>query len=94
MLPCAYKSFFGIDCPACGFQRSFILLLKGNFAESFIMYPPLLFVLLMFAAFTVHVFNKKIIGKRIVTSYAWTVLGIVMLSYIVKMIFFRAEIIS
>ena len=94
MLPCAYKSFFGIDCPACGFQRSFILLLKGNFADSFVMYPPLLFVLLMLVAFTVHAFNKKLIGKRIVTSYAWTVLGIVILSYIIKMVFYNGEIIS
>ena len=91
LLPCAYKSLFGIDCPACGFQRSFIQLLKGNFTDSFSLYPPLLLVLLMFIVFAVHVFNKKIIGKRIVTSYAWTVLGIVMLNYIIKMIFFNGE---
>ena len=94
MLPCAYKSFFGIDCPACGFQRSFIQLMKGNFGESFLLYPPLLFVLLMFAAFTVHAFNKKIIGKRIVTTYAWAVLGIVLVNYLIKMIFFKGQILA
>lgn len=94
MLPCAYKSLFGIDCPLCGFQRSFIQLMKGNIGESFVLYPPLVFVLLMFAAFAVHAFNRKIIGKRIVSSYAWTVLGIIMLNYIIKLIFFKGEIIS
>ena len=94
MLPCAYKSFFGIDCPLCGFQRSFIQLMKGNFGESFALYPPLVFVLLMFAAFTVHAINKRIIGKRMVSSYAWMVLGIVMLNYIIKLIFFKGEVIA
>lgn len=42
MFPCIYKQLFGIDCPFCGFQRSVIALLKGDFADSFIFYPPLI----------------------------------------------------
>lgn len=91
MLPCAYKSLLGIDCPACGIQRSFIQLLKGNFSESFSLYPPLLLVLLLFIVIAIHVFNKKIVGKRIVTTYAGTVLGIVMLNYFIKMFFFNGD---
>ena len=94
LLPCAYKSLFGFDCPACGFQRSFIQLIKGNFAESFSLYPPLLFVLLMFLFFAIHVINKNILGKRLVSRYAWVVLGVVMLNYVIKMVFLKGLILS
>jgi len=47
MLPCIYKKYLGFDCPGCGIQRSLISLLKGDFAESFELYPPLIFVLLL-----------------------------------------------
>lgn len=38
-LPCLFKKYFHVDCPGCGFQRSIIALLKGNFAESFLLFP-------------------------------------------------------
>jgi hypothetical protein len=34
LFACYFKSHFGIECPACGMQRAFIALLKGNFADS------------------------------------------------------------
>lgn len=42
MIPCLSKQVFGIECPGCGLQRSVALLLKGEFLESFAMYPALL----------------------------------------------------
>lgn len=47
LFPCAFKSFFGIDCPGCGFQRSVISLLKGDLAASFHFYPATLPILLL-----------------------------------------------
>lgn len=35
LLECFFKSHFGIECPGCGAQRSFIALLKGHITESF-----------------------------------------------------------
>lgn len=49
MLPCAYKKYFGVECPGCGMQRSFIALSKGEVAESLYLFPallPLAFMLL------------------------------------------------
>jgi hypothetical protein len=46
MLPCAYKSIFGFDCPGCGFQRSFIALLKGDMGRSLLLYPATIPLLL------------------------------------------------
>jgi len=41
-IPCIYKSILGIECPTCGFQRAFILLLKGDLAKSLLVYPALI----------------------------------------------------
>jgi len=46
MFPCFYKQAFGISCPMCGFQRSIIELIKGNFIESFLQFPALFPLLL------------------------------------------------
>lgn len=40
-MPCAYREFFGMDCPFCGGQRSVLLLLQGRFRESFLLFPAL-----------------------------------------------------
>ena len=51
MFPCFYKQAFGISCPMCGFQRSVIELLNGNFMESIHQFPaliPLLFTAVVF----------------------------------------------
>jgi hypothetical protein len=86
MLPCAYKYFFGIDCPACGAQRSLLLLMQGNFAESFRMYPPLIFLLLLvFFAVAYLIFPKKIKAKFL-KQYAVFVLMIIAANYTYKIV--------
>lgn len=49
LLPCPFKYFSGYDCPGCGFQRSLLALLKGDFQHSFELYPPTLPILVTFA---------------------------------------------
>ncbi|PTS91859.1 hypothetical protein DBR11_28290 [Pedobacter sp. HMWF019] len=39
-LPCPLKQLTGYDCPGCGFQRSLLALLKGDFKDSLSLYPP------------------------------------------------------
>ena len=85
MLPCAYKYIFGIDCPVCGGQRSFLLLIKGDIAGSFRMYPPLLPVLLCAILVIIHLVNKKAVPANRIKLFSLIVLGIVMISYGVKM---------
>lgn len=58
MLPCPVKSIFGIECPGCGMQRSFIAFMHGNFAESFLLYPALIPILLMMGLLLTHLFFK------------------------------------
>lgn len=53
LLTCPFKYLTGIDCPGCGFQRSVLALLQGDFGKSFALYPatiPLLLAVLWWGA--------------------------------------------
>jgi len=81
MLPCLYKSIFGIDCPGCGFQRSCIALLKGDLIKSLSLYPatiPIFITAGFFIVNTVFKFKKQnaikkgllgIVGVIVVVNY-------------------------
>jgi hypothetical protein len=58
MLPCPVKSLFGIDCPGCGMQRSFIELIRGNIGDSLLLYPALIPVMLMMILLIAHLVIK------------------------------------
>lgn len=45
LLTCPFKYLTGFDCPGCGFQRSCLALLHGDWSESFRFYPPTLLFL-------------------------------------------------
>jgi len=59
MFPCFYKQIFGISCPMCGFQRSIIELLKGDFTESIFQFPALFPLLLTAFVFIVLKFLRS-----------------------------------
>lgn len=42
MIPCSWKETFGVECPACGTQRSFFALIQGDILDSLILFPALL----------------------------------------------------
>lgn len=84
MLPCMHKKFFGVDCLGCGIQRSFFLLLQGDFSGAFKMYPALFTMILFFALIGLQIAHKKrnyhkpIVATGIITAI------IMMVSYCVK----------
>ena len=41
MLPCFTKKLLGFECMGCGLQRAAALLIKGQFADAFLMYPAI-----------------------------------------------------
>lgn len=85
MLPCALKTIFGIDCPICGFQRAFILLLQGRFVDSFKMYPPLLPCLLFMVIIAIYCIRRQAIKPRLLWLSSYILLGIIFGSYFIKM---------
>lgn len=79
-----YKSTLGVDCPGCGFQRSLILLLKGDIAGSFVMFPALLPTFITFLILITHlIFKFKNGHKYILVSFITTTITMVV-SYILK----------
>jgi hypothetical protein len=48
MLPCLNRELLGVECPGCGLQRAFALLLQGDFTGAFYMYPALFTLILLF----------------------------------------------
>ncbi|HTA26927.1 MAG TPA: DUF2752 domain-containing protein [Bacteroidia bacterium] len=85
LLPCAFKTLFGIDCPICGFQRAFLLLLQGKFTDSFKVYPPLIPCLLFLAIVLAYVINKKAIKPTFIKISSYSVLAIIFVNYFFKL---------
>lgn len=84
LLPCAYQSLFGIECPICGFQRALVLLLRGDIKQSFFMYAPLLPVIFLLIIFVLHLFNKKLVNRNILIYYSSFVIIIITVNYFIK----------
>ncbi len=70
MIPCLSKTLFGIECLGCGFQRSFLLLLQGDFTASFQMYPALFSSLLFLGFLSFHFIYKGIISQKLIVIVA------------------------
>jgi len=84
LFACPFKAHFGIDCPGCGFQRSVISLLKGNFLESLKLYPatiPFLFVLVFML---VHLKYDFKFGAQLIKITVATIAVIILINYIYK----------
>ncbi|QNL52384.1 DUF2752 domain-containing protein [Olivibacter sp. SDN3] len=81
LIPCPFKFITGIDCPGCGFQRSFLLLIQGQLNASIQQYPPTIPLLLLGAFFLVkqrYAFKNSeqiatvlscLVGMHILVSY-------------------------
>jgi len=85
MLPCLNKKLFGVECFGCGFQRSFLHLIKGDFTEAFLLYPAI-YTLILFLLFVL--FNLKFKFKnarKIILTLATINILIIVISYIIKM---------
>jgi len=86
ILPCSFKSWFGVDCLGCGIQRAFILLLKGEYSASFYLYPALIPIILMLVLLVLHlVFKFKLGLKWLKYMFIFNVI-IVLINYIIKFI--------
>ena len=83
MLPCLNKKLFGVDCLGCGFQRSFLHLIKGDFAEAFHLYPAI-YTLILFLLFVLLNLKFKFKNARkIILTLATINILIIVISYII-----------
>lgn len=82
--PCFYKEHFGFECFGCGFQRSVIELLKGNFIESIKLYPALIPMLVTFTFLVVHLKFKFTFGAKLLTILFICTISIMALNFLYK----------
>jgi hypothetical protein len=84
LLSCPFKKLTGVDCPGCGFQRSIIALIEGNFRKSIQLYPAAI-PLLMTALFVLFAVRLKVDNRHIIKKTLYIATGgIMIISYVVK----------
>jgi hypothetical protein len=87
LIPCPFKWLTGCDCPACGTQRSFIELLRGEFVKSWQLNPAGIGLVLFTFLF---VATSKLESKvRVQTRnlYLLLLLSVVMIHWLVRLFF-------
>ena len=84
-IPCLWQSLFHMNCPGCGFQRASLLLIKGRFADSFLMYPALIPMLLFFLFLLADRKFRFPFTKKIIVPAVFTLFMIIFVSYIIKL---------
>ncbi len=85
---CFWKDNFGMECPGCGFQRAFNLLLEGKFWESIQMYPALIPMLLLVVFLILHLIFRFRFGARALLYSSLGITAVIFASYIVKQVIF------
>lgn len=83
---CIYKKYLGIECPGCGMQRSLIALMKGDFVESFMLFPALIPLILMFIFLLLHIKFQYKQGARILVFWFITNTILIVINYIYKLL--------
>ena len=88
MIPCLSKKLLGIDCFGCGIQRSFLLLIQGEFEAAFYMYPAIYSMFLFFTFIGLQLLQKNrnyhpwIVSLGIITAI------IMIVSYFYKLLYY------
>jgi hypothetical protein len=86
LLTCPIKAMWGVDCMGCGFQRGLLLLLRGEFWASFVMFPALIPLLGMFLFLIVHLRFEIKHGARILLYMFILVISIMFFHAIFKLL--------
>ncbi len=85
MLPCLSRQLLGISCPGCGLQRAVALLLRGEWVDSFLMYPALLPMIVLFGFILADLLVGIRKGTRIISILAVTTVAAILINYLIKL---------
>lgn len=86
MLNCPSKKWLHIDCPGCGFQRSFFALTEGDIVKSFNLYPATLPILVLSIFTILHLKYKFDAGALVIKIFFILIAIIILAFYIYKII--------
>lgn len=80
------KQLFGIDCPGCGMQRAFALILRGEFLDALFMFPAIYTMVAFFGLIALNFLDKKRNYHKIIIALG-IINGLIMIiSYIYKIL--------
>jgi hypothetical protein len=87
LIPCPFKYLTHLDCPGCGFQRSFLALIQGDVQASFDLYPPTIPLLITFLYFALsHKLPLNVSTNDTVKKTVFIIAGtLVTVNYIIKL---------
>jgi len=86
MIPCSWKETFGIECPSCGAQRSFLELIHGHILDSILLFPALLPLMSVALLTIIHLIHPLKNGPYwIIRLFALSAV-LMFVSWIVKLI--------
>jgi len=87
LFPCLNKKLFGFECLGCGFQRSLVALLHGDFIAAFTLYPAI-YTLLFFVGYIIaNFFFKFKNAQKVIRYFAIINIIIIIGSYLLKNVF-------
>jgi len=86
MFSCPSKKYLHIECPGCGFQRSFIALLSGDIQNSWHFYPATIPILLLFTFTLLHLKYKFVHGASTIKYLQAGVAFMIVVFYIYKIL--------
>ncbi len=87
-LQCYIKNNYGVECPGCGIQTAFILLLEGKITESIHAYPALIPMLISIFFIFLNINFKKNWIKKVLTISLISTVVIIIGNFLFK-VFFR-----
>lgn len=86
MLPCLNKALFGFECMGCGIQRSFAMVLRGQFVDAFIMYPAIYSIILLLGTAIINHFINFKYSNIVIIGLAIINVVLIIGNYILKFI--------
>lgn len=84
MLPCLNKQVLGVECPGCGIQRAFWMLMDGDFIGAFFMYPAIYPLIVLFGFIIADRFTNWRQSGRVIAFLAILTIGTILTNFILK----------
>lgn len=86
MLSCPSKKYLHLECPGCGLQRSFLLLLKGDLPASLAMYPATIPLMALLIFVGLHLKYQFRSGATVIKYLQLGIAIVILVFYIYKIV--------
>ncbi len=85
MLPCIFKSTFGIPCPGCGGQRAALDLVEGHLGAAFLMYPAIYPIVILAGLIIINYFHPFKLYSKLMTLFGILTVAAILINYSIEL---------